>query len=184
MYLDDTRNPIFNCVEYDGTIVWVKSYQEFTEWIEKNGLPDKVSFDYYLNDREYDGLSCAKAMIVYCIDNNKLFPEYEVHSTSDKKDFLKKYIKQTTYLHELCDEKALQYFDEVDEIIKNEESKYDGKICDFNSTEEYNIPYTIGKNYIPNLKSSIPPAKSKKTLGRNEQCSCSSGKKFKHCCGK
>ena len=34
-----------------------------------------------------------------------------------------------------------------------------------------------------NKKSIVEQIKSGKKIGRNEQCSCGSGKKFKHCCG-
>ena len=34
-----------------------------------------------------------------------------------------------------------------------------------------------------NKKSMVDQIKSGKKIGRNEPCSCGSGKKFKHCCG-
>ena len=34
-----------------------------------------------------------------------------------------------------------------------------------------------------NRKSIVDQIKSGKKIGRNEPCSCGSGKKFKHCCG-
>ena len=34
-----------------------------------------------------------------------------------------------------------------------------------------------------NKKSMVDQIKSSKKIGRNEPCSCGSGKKFKHCCG-
>jgi preprotein translocase subunit SecA len=32
-------------------------------------------------------------------------------------------------------------------------------------------------------QSLVEQIKSRKKIGRNEPCSCGSGKKFKHCCG-
>lgn len=39
-------------------------------------------------------------------------------------------------------------------------------------------------NGIPNVKMKVPTYKREtQKIGRNEKCSCNSGKKFKHCCG-
>ena len=39
------------------------------------------------------------------------------------------------------------------------------------------------KENIKTKQSMIEQIKSGKKIGRNEPCSCGSGKKFKHCCG-
>jgi len=38
-------------------------------------------------------------------------------------------------------------------------------------------------NHEENKKSMLDQIRSGKKIGRNEPCSCGSGKKFKHCCG-
>jgi hypothetical protein len=109
LFLDDERDPI-QCASYmsrrgiDVRIYhenWdiVRSYGEFVNYINTNGLPDLISFDHDLgdvpelkktlkfddyfdkdNDREYNGLDCAKFLIDYCMDNKLLLPKYIVHS--------------------------------------------------------------------------------------------------------
>lgn len=93
--------------EYFGSknsIVWVKNYDEFTDWITKYGLPDKVSFDHDLADSHYapeefwddkyddwlasqgdiekTGMDCAKWLTEYCMDNKKELPIFTVHSAN------------------------------------------------------------------------------------------------------
>jgi hypothetical protein len=81
----------------------VRNYQQFVDHITKNGLPSFVAFDHDLADEHYrpsmynkdghytnyytdgtfkekTGYDCAKWLIEYCINNNRIFPEYEVHS--------------------------------------------------------------------------------------------------------
>lgn len=93
LWLDDYRDPntnnwmIFNPLgpELVKTI-WVKSYQEFKNYIIANGLPDAICFDHDLGDTlgpdEKTGMSCAKWLIDYCIDNNKKLPLYNIHSAN------------------------------------------------------------------------------------------------------
>ena len=59
LWLDDIRDPntnnwldIFSPVKpiYDYYIVWVKSYKEFKDWIDSNGLPTAICFDHDLGD--------------------------------------------------------------------------------------------------------------------------------------
>jgi hypothetical protein len=52
----------------------VRSYNEFVAWIETNGLPDFISFDHDLGlpkkqTEELNGMSCAKWLVNYCLDN-------------------------------------------------------------------------------------------------------------------
>lgn len=82
----------------------VRDYEEFVEYIEKNGLPDVVSFDHDLADSHYapehlwtdyekskewqdnqihtekTGYDCAKWLVDYCIENNINLPDYYCHS--------------------------------------------------------------------------------------------------------
>lgn len=72
----------------------VRDYEEFVEYIEKNGLPDVVSFDHDLADIHYDpltwtegfeyeektGYDCAKWLVDYCQNHNLKLPEFYCHS--------------------------------------------------------------------------------------------------------
>lgn len=97
LYLDDIRTI---------PVGWfgVRSYKEFVEFIEKNGLPEFISFDHDLADEHYDdyfdnylkpesevklkydqykektGYDCAKWLIEYCEKNNLELPLYQIHS--------------------------------------------------------------------------------------------------------
>lgn len=103
LYLDDQRTPKNNPPE--GYEPWyiVRNYDEFKDWIDKNGMPDYVSFDHDLGEehmqdyykyqfngiaainygdfKEKTGLDCAKYMIQYAMDNNISLPKLVgVHS--------------------------------------------------------------------------------------------------------
>ncbi|WP_341199264.1 cyclic-phosphate processing receiver domain-containing protein [Croceibacter atlanticus] len=92
LWLDDLRNPFLNdegTVPKENThIEWVLSYEQFTQWIERFGLPEIISFDHDLadvfsNDREEKtGMDCAKWLVDYCLDNNVDLPKYYVHSAN------------------------------------------------------------------------------------------------------
>ena len=76
------------------------NYNEFIEWITKNGLPDFISFDHDLADMHYTtyhlsttkewqdaqlhiektGYECAKWLVDYCLDNNFDCPKFYCHS--------------------------------------------------------------------------------------------------------
>lgn len=109
LFLDDERLPIDCChymtrrgidvrIYHDEWVI-VRSYGQFTKYLVDNGLPDLISFDHDLGDvpelktildfeeyfhsdenREYNGMDCAKYLIDYCIDNDKKLPLYVVHS--------------------------------------------------------------------------------------------------------
>lgn len=49
LYLDDVRTPTETLPGYKPWYV-VRNYNEFVEWISKNGLPDFISFDHDLAD--------------------------------------------------------------------------------------------------------------------------------------
>ena len=90
LYLDDIRIP--------KTKGWniVRSYDAFVEWIDKNGLPDKVSFDHDLAEIDYNpltgtqkfeyyektGLDAAKWLGQYCLEKDVPFPKWNVHSAN------------------------------------------------------------------------------------------------------
>lgn len=66
-------------------VIWVKSYNEFVEYITNYGLPDAIGFDHDLADEgpnEKTGYDAAKFLVEYCLENNVDLPEFESQSTN------------------------------------------------------------------------------------------------------
>jgi len=112
LWLDDLRNPYLNeegKVPVENLIIdWVLNYSQFTQWIEKYGLPRAISFDhdlaqehytpeYFWNDYqeskkfqdwksksyiEKTGADCAKWLVDYCLDKGLHLPKINVHSAN------------------------------------------------------------------------------------------------------
>jgi len=102
LWLDDIRDPerYFNkknnsstfiknsnyyhnlSTKYDINYVWVKNFDEFTNFIVTNGLPQFVSFDHDLGAGKKKGFDCAKWLVEYCRKNNKKLPKFYVHSAN------------------------------------------------------------------------------------------------------
>jgi hypothetical protein len=99
LWLDDIRNP--HTADWlmcyapsfaygEGEVHWVKRYSEFVDWITENGLPDMICFDHDLSDihcnkstyKEKTGFTCAQWLVDYCIDNDKMIPDYRVQSAN------------------------------------------------------------------------------------------------------
>lgn len=91
LFLDDERMPIAaytaalsNCnpvyVEKEWDIV--RSYEEFAEYLNANGIPDMVSFDHDLGPTIMTGFQCAKLLIDLCESNNVDLPQCLVHSAN------------------------------------------------------------------------------------------------------
>ena len=105
LFLDDIRIPKdcanglvpshLNKFYWENDWAIVRSYNEFVEWIQKNGLPDFVSFDHDLADVHYTmdfskdltnqgsektGYDCAKWLGNFCIDKNQQVPKFIAHS--------------------------------------------------------------------------------------------------------
>ncbi len=79
LYLDDIRNP-----KSKGWTV-VRTYEEFVEYIDKNGLPDEISFDHDLGENVTEiksGYDCAKWLCNYCWTNGIPIPSWNVHSAN------------------------------------------------------------------------------------------------------
>ena len=82
------KKNIFN--KYDVSFIWCRNYDEFTKHIEKNGLPEFISFDRDLKKgnkipkgTDYpDGEDCAKWLKDYCRKHGKKLPKYFVHSAN------------------------------------------------------------------------------------------------------
>ena len=114
LWLDDYRDPFDSEADwilqapsaFVEKIVWVKSYEEFTEWIIEHGLPVSISFDHDLADshytpqhlwnyyagskawqeaqthREKTGYDCAIWLVNYCLDFKRQLPIYGCHSAN------------------------------------------------------------------------------------------------------
>ena len=103
LYLDDVRTPTETLPGYKPWNV-VRNYDEFKEWILKNGVPDLISFDHdlgeeHMNDyynqfakqgyqipdyasyKEKTGLDCAQWLCeTYCFPTNIPLKQCVVHS--------------------------------------------------------------------------------------------------------
>lgn len=84
---------MFSPIEQPYSIVWVKNYKEFTNYISNNGLPNGICFDHDLGDDHYDsksdngemektGYDCAKWLLEYCSINNKKLPLFSSQSAN------------------------------------------------------------------------------------------------------
>lgn len=92
VWLDDVRDPFENDGHWlvfapirANEVIWVKSYNEFVDWITENGLPDGIAFDHDLADvdqAEKTGMDCAKWLVDYCIDNDKKLPLFSSQSAN------------------------------------------------------------------------------------------------------
>ena len=115
LFLDDIRVPKdaiglvpsnMNQFYWENNWVVVKNYDEFRNYIEKNGLPDFKSFDHDLADFHYDlkpedydsmseddmvrkfgsmektGFDCAKWLVDWCLENSLKLPDFVVHSAN------------------------------------------------------------------------------------------------------
>ena len=104
LFLDDIRNPK-DCCHYmpnpkfysDSEFVVVRNYDEFVNFIKKNGLPNIISFDHDLGELNYPddmykdtgsyetfgektGMDCAKWLVDFCMNTAQDIPDYIIHS--------------------------------------------------------------------------------------------------------
>lgn len=107
LFLDDERMPKdVKWIELP-PVQWVivRNYKQFVETIEKDGLPQTISFDHDLADEHYQeyhaahdekmlsygkfrydecvektGYHCAKWLAQYCVDKNLPIPLYYLHT--------------------------------------------------------------------------------------------------------
>ncbi len=110
LFLDDERIPRdVTWVDIGlGPWVIVRNYDEFCNYIDAFGIPDKVSFDHDLADVHYQacftgsgdygpehtGLHCAKMLVDECHERGVPFPPYTVHSMNPVgRENIQKYIE-------------------------------------------------------------------------------------------
>jgi hypothetical protein len=105
LFLDDFRSPI-DAFQYTKDsdflkLEWVivRSHDEFVSYILERyktdgSFPSIIAFDHDLADEHYDhlidfpygdvkektGMHSAKWLVDFCIDNDKILPDYKVHS--------------------------------------------------------------------------------------------------------
>ena len=98
------QNNIFN--KYNVNFIWVKSFDEFVNYIETNGVPKFISFDNDLRNGRMavdgavlNGEDCVKWLIDYCNKNGKKLPKYYLHTANHK---------QRTVLNNLLSEKNIK----------------------------------------------------------------------------
>lgn len=109
LWLDDLRNPFegdwlsYSPIEKPFDCIWVKSYNEFVDWINQNGLPEAICFDHdlgmevalearakgmskrksrLLKKEEKTGYDCTKWLVEYCLDNKLKLPLYNIQSAN------------------------------------------------------------------------------------------------------
>ena len=104
LWLDDMRDPVsylkknpdngsetlrrnlqfYNSLlkKYNPSFKWVKNFDEFTSYIEQNGLPDMVSFDHDLGKGLKKGAECAAWLKSYCEENGLPLPKIYAHSAN------------------------------------------------------------------------------------------------------
>ncbi len=90
LWLDDVRDPstnnsewlAFSPISQPYSVAWVKSYDEFTNWIKRFGLPTAICFDHDLGDDSLTGFDCSKWLIEYCLDNDKDLPLFNIQSAN------------------------------------------------------------------------------------------------------
>lgn len=80
MYLDDLRTP-----SNDRPWTIVRSFDDAVEYVNKNGVPNFISFDHDLGDNVPTGFDFAKWLVKNHLDGNFNIPknfEFNVHSAN------------------------------------------------------------------------------------------------------
>jgi len=89
IFLDDIRVP-GDIYPKDKNEDWfiVRNLTDFKDTINQYGVPSFISFDHDLSDinietgEENTGMTCAKFLIDFCMDNNIVFNDFNVHSAN------------------------------------------------------------------------------------------------------
>ena len=96
LWLDDYRDPfdknidwlVFSPIGKDVNIIWVKSYQEFCNYLDNNSMPDAICFDHDLGQEvignfvEKNGYDCAKFLVEKSISTKGKLPKYASQSSN------------------------------------------------------------------------------------------------------
>jgi len=86
LWLDDERDPsdsqwqVYFPVSQP-IVHWVKSFDEFVDWISKNGLPEAICFDHDLGVG-LNGFDAAKWLTAYCLENRAVLPAWNIQSAN------------------------------------------------------------------------------------------------------
>ena len=171
---DFYNKKIFN--KYDVDFVWCRNFDEFTDYIKKNGLPEFISFDRDLKKgnkipkgTDYpDGEDCAKWLVDYCKKNHKKLPKYFVHSANrngqinipqilgDKVMEKKVVLKFNEFINEkydnvVMDERIMGYIQQIKESLSDEAMEY----IDFNGEEDIISDEELGKLFTKKFMNGI-----------------------------
>lgn len=89
LFLDDERDAEITVNRYlddeelypNKEITQVYNYNQFIDWIEKNGIPDWIFFDHDLGE-EKTGMDCAKWLVEKLRKEKKRTPNYFIQSAN------------------------------------------------------------------------------------------------------
>lgn len=89
LFLDDERDAEITVNRYlddeelypNKEITQVYNYDQFIDWIEKNGIPDWIFFDHDLGE-EKTGMDCAKWLVEKLRKEKKKTPNYFIQSAN------------------------------------------------------------------------------------------------------
>ena len=86
LWLDDERDPSHSRWHAyfpisQPNVVWVKSYEQFVDWISSNGLPSAICFDHDLGEGP-SGMDAAKWLTEYCMDLDAALPQWNIQSAN------------------------------------------------------------------------------------------------------
>lgn len=98
LWLNDCRSPyedngkwlVFSPIPLDELteVIWVKSYNEFVDYIIGWGVPDACCFDHDLGDEnisflgERTGKDCADFLVEYCMNHSVKLPLWNCQSAN------------------------------------------------------------------------------------------------------
>ena len=105
LWLDDYRNPfdteidwkVFFPVPDVEYITWVRTYDQFCDFIKEEGVPYAVCLDHDLGDDSngYDGKDAANFLVDYCMKHNKSIPYFGSQSANPAgRENIMKYLEQ------------------------------------------------------------------------------------------
>ena len=70
--------------QYELNFTWVKTFEQFTEYIMRNGIPEMVSFDYDLGKGLVKGSACAAWLVNFCKKKGQPMPKTFIHSANPR----------------------------------------------------------------------------------------------------